>query len=57
MTWRPSGGAPAFAERLHVGQPNVGDRNRLVERINGILDRRWLPNAGVYVREFEQRVA
>ncbi len=51
------GGEPAFAEKLHVGRPNIGDRARLLERINDILDRRWLTNAGVYVREFERRVA
>jgi dTDP-4-amino-4,6-dideoxygalactose transaminase len=51
------GGEPAFAEKLHVGRPNIGDRRRLLERINDILDRRWLTNNGVYVREFEQRIA
>ena len=51
------GGVPAFNERLHVGRPNIGDRKRLMEQINDILDRRWLTNAGVYVREFERRVA
>jgi len=51
------GGTPEFAEKLHVGRPNIGNRDRLLERINDILDRRWLTNAGVYVREFEQRVA
>ena len=35
------GGAPAFAELLHVGRPNIGDRARLLERINDLLDRRW----------------
>ncbi len=28
------GGAPAFKEKLHVGRPNIGDRERLLERIN-----------------------
>lgn len=51
------GGAPVFDEKLHVGRPNVGDRDRLLQRINDILDRRWLTNDGVYVREFEARVA
>jgi dTDP-4-amino-4,6-dideoxygalactose transaminase len=51
------GGPPVFGEKLHVGRPNIGDRDRLLERINDILDRRWLTNAGVYVREFEQRIA
>lgn len=51
------GGQPAFAETLHVGRPNIGDRARLLERVNDILDRRWLTNKGIYVQEFEQRVA
>lgn len=51
------GGAPMFAEPLHVGRPNIGDRARLMERINDILDNRWLTNAGPYVQEFEERIA
>lgn len=51
------GGAPAFAEKLHVGRPNMGDRERLLGRINDICDRRWLTNGGVYVQEFEMRIA
>jgi len=51
------GGTPAFQEKLHVGRPNIGNRERLLERINDMLDRRWLTNDGPYVQEFEQRVA
>jgi dTDP-4-amino-4,6-dideoxygalactose transaminase len=51
------GGAPAFAERLHVGRPNLGDRARFLERLNDILDRRWLTNRGDYVVELERRIA
>jgi dTDP-4-amino-4,6-dideoxygalactose transaminase len=51
------GGKPAFAEKLHVGRPNIGDRARLLERFNNILDTKWLSNMGPYEREFEQRVA
>lgn len=51
------GGAPAFTELVHVGRPNLGDRARLLERINHLLDERWLTNAGPYVQEFEARVA
>lgn len=51
------GGRPAFAEPLHVGRPNVGDRRRLLERIEDLLDRRWLTNRGPYVEDFERRVA
>lgn len=51
------GGTPAFKEKLYVGRPNIGNRDRLLTRINDILDRRWLTNNGIYVREFEQRIA
>jgi dTDP-4-amino-4,6-dideoxygalactose transaminase len=51
------GGPPAFAEPLHVGRPNIGDRARLLARINDLLDRRWLTNEGPYVQEFERRIA
>lgn len=51
------GGTPAFEEPLHVGRPNFGDRKKLLERINDMLDRKWLSNNGPYVQEFEQRVA
>jgi len=51
------GGKPAFVEPLHVGRPNVGNRNMFDARVKDILDRRWLTNAGVYVNDFELRVA
>lgn len=51
------GGVPAFAEPLHVGRPNVGDRARLRERFDDLLDRRWLTNRGPYVEELERRIA
>jgi dTDP-4-amino-4,6-dideoxygalactose transaminase len=51
------GGTPAFAEPVHVGRPNIGDRDRLMERIAGVIDRRWLTNDGPLVHEFEGAVA
>jgi len=51
------GGLPAFEVPLHVGRPNIGDRGRLLERFQKILDSRWLTNDGLFVREFEQRIA
>lgn len=51
------GGSPAFHEELHVGRPNIGDRDRLLRRINNVLDTRWLTNDGSYVQEFEQNIA
>ena len=29
----------------------------MIQRLNDVLDRRWLTNSGPYLREFEQRVA
>lgn len=49
--------APLFAQQLHVGQPNIGDRARLLARIEDALDRRWLTNDGPYVKKFEERLA
>jgi dTDP-4-amino-4,6-dideoxygalactose transaminase len=48
---------PLFAEKLHVGCPNIGNRERLLARIHDLLDRRWLTNDGPYVKEFESRLA
>ena len=53
---RDLGGAPAFPEPVHVGRPNIGDRDRLMERIEGVIDRRWLTNDGPLVHEFEQAI-
>jgi dTDP-4-amino-4,6-dideoxygalactose transaminase len=50
------GGAAAFVEPLHVGRPTLGDRARLMERINDALDRRWYTNQGPFVAEFERRI-
>ncbi|PWU01680.1 MAG: dTDP-4-dehydro-6-deoxyglucose aminotransferase [Terriglobia bacterium] len=51
------GGRPAFAEPLHVGRPNIGNRERLLARFNDLLDRRWLTNGGPFLQEFEERLA
>jgi dTDP-4-amino-4,6-dideoxygalactose transaminase len=51
------GGTPAFPAQKHVGSPNIGDRKRLMARMEDILDRRWLTNGGPYEQEFEKRVA
>lgn len=51
------GGTSAFQESLHVGRPNLGNRERLLERLNDMLDRRWLSNNGPFVQEFEQKVS
>lgn len=43
--------------KLYVGRPNVGDRSKLLQRIEEMLDRKWFSNDGPLVREFEQRIA
>ncbi|HEY6218381.1 MAG TPA: aminotransferase class I/II-fold pyridoxal phosphate-dependent enzyme [Pyrinomonadaceae bacterium] len=50
------GGRPAFEQPLHVGRPNIGNRQKFSTRVNDILDRRWLTNDGPYVIEFEERI-
>ncbi len=51
------GGPAQFAEPLHVGRPNIGDREVLLRRIGDLLDRRWLTNDGPLVHELEETVA
>jgi dTDP-4-amino-4,6-dideoxygalactose transaminase len=51
------GGTPAFAEALHVGRPNIPNRQDFADRVSDILDRKWLTNGGRYVDEFEHRIA
>jgi len=51
------GGQPKFKEKLYVGRPNIGNREAFLARVNDMLDRRWLTNNGVFVSEFEQRLA
>lgn len=50
------GAPPRFAEKLHVGRPNIGDKARLFQRFEEILERRWLSNLGAAVQEFEARL-
>src|SRR6476469_1487706 len=50
------GGTPIFESPVYVGRPNLGDRERLLARINDMLDRRWLSNNGPFVQEFERKV-
>jgi len=52
-----NGAPPAFTEPLHVGRPNIGNREAFARRVNQILDNQWLTNNGPMVQEFEQRIA
>lgn len=47
------GAPPAFAHKLHVGQPNPGDRAYFMQRVERILDSRWYTNHGECVQELE----
>lgn len=51
------GAAPVFAQPIHVGRPNLGNRAEFLQRIETMLDRRYLTNSGPFEREFERRVA
>lgn len=51
------GGPKAMREPVHVGRPNIGNRADFLERVNDILDRGWLTNAGKNVAELERRIA
>jgi dTDP-4-amino-4,6-dideoxygalactose transaminase len=52
-----NGAKPAFNEPLHVGRPNIGNRELFLQYTEEILDRQWLTNNGPVVRELEQRIA
>ena len=51
------GGEPLFKSALHVGRPNIGNRERLMARINDMLDRAWLSNNGPFVQQLERKMA
>ena len=51
------GASPAFEQPLHVGRPNVGDKEEFLESVSQMLDRNWLTNDGPLVQELERAVA
>lgn len=51
------GAPPTFEAPLHVGRPNLGNREHLYAMIDDMLDRRWLTNNGPFVQRFEAEVA
>jgi dTDP-4-amino-4,6-dideoxygalactose transaminase len=52
-----NGAKPAFEQLLHVGRPNIGDRDAFLKYAADIFDRGWLSNDGPLVQEFEARIA
>ena len=51
------GGSPLFANPLHVGSPNVGDRDKLNQRVSSLLDSNQLTNGGPFVKELERKLS
>ncbi len=41
---------------LHIGAPNLGDRQRFDQLVDQMFQRRWFSNHGVLVRELEQQL-
>lgn len=52
-----NGASPALTNPLHVGRPNIGNRDAFTQRVSDMLDRRWLSNNGPLLQEFEEKVA
>lgn len=52
-----NGAAPSFEEPLHVGRPNIGNRETFLSFAEQILDSQWLTNNGILVQELEERLA
>lgn len=52
-----NGAPPAFKEPLHVGKPNIGNRESFKRYVDDIFDLGWLTNNGSMVQELEQRIA
>ncbi len=50
------GGTPQFEQTLHVGRPNIGNRDSLMLRIDKMLERRWLSNEGPFEKQFEHEI-
>lgn len=51
------GGTPLFSEVLHVGRPNILNRDALFRRLGEATDRLWLTNDGPLLLEMEERFA
>lgn len=50
------GNQPRFKNDLHVGRPNIGSKTRLFSLIEDCLERKWLTNDGVLVKQFEKMI-
>lgn len=45
-----------FEKPLHVGAPNIGDREAFFAQANAMFDKRWLTNNGESVQAFERQL-
>lgn len=52
-----NGAPPAFDEPIHVGRPNIGNRENFDALVDEIFDRKWLTNNGPMVERLEERIA
>ena len=52
-----NGAPPAYDEPLHVGRPNIGSKERFLQLVEQMFERRWLTNNGPLVQEFEGQIA
>lgn len=52
-----NGAPPAFAEKLHVGRPNIGDKAEFLKYVDQIFDSKWLSNNGPLVQKLEDKIA
>lgn len=52
-----NGASPAFDAPLHVGRPNIGNKDHFVSLVDEIFESRWLSNNGPMVETFEKKIA
>lgn len=52
-----NGAPPAFEEKLHVGRPNIGEKDAFLKYVDQIFDSKWLSNNGPLVQQLEQKIA
>jgi len=50
-------GNPRFKEKIFVGRPNIPNKEKVLQRVETILDSKWLTNDGPFVKEFEAKVS
>lgn len=50
-------GGGIFPVPLHVGRPNIGNREAFLAYVGQILDNQWLTNNGPMVQRLEERIA